>query len=336
MKTIITIIGMLLLISIVSAEVISVEPEVLENISMYGGETTIRNINITTDGNYLVYLTHKIIGNKNSTEGINLNYTSPIQVNQIKEIQIGISAFYLDSFTIQFNATTIGKEIEESSSNIYNETTEEIDTGIGLTLKIDSTGNGTIEIWKFKEDPTFGFGIPSLNIFFYIEASDSIIEGMNETTIEVSYSQNKVDALGIDENELKLYFYNETLEEWKPIHSWVDATKNIVYGTTDHFSLWGVFGEKDEPTIIYRSDGGGTRTIYVENKTTEIIKKPCEEEPCPTEEPDSDDELIIIPKESDKLYWPYYLSIVAMILIIAYLFTIIKKPSEEISSVTPS
>ena len=110
---IITIIGVLLLISLASAEVIKIEPKVLEPFSIYSGEFITQNITITTDGSYLVYLSWDVEGNSSDMEGFSVDYDSPIQVNKEREVQITLSAaynYYPDSFTIHLYATT---EVDE-------------------------------------------------------------------------------------------------------------------------------------------------------------------------------------------------------------------------------
>lgn len=277
-KVVITMMGMVLinLISLASAEVISIEPEILEPFSIYSGESITRDITIKTDGNYLVYLSWGVEGNSSNMEGFNVDYESFFRVNREKVIPITISAdynFLPDSFTINFNAST--KKAEEASSNEYDETTGNIDTGIGLELEIESNGTGIVEVLKFTENPASGFGIPALNIFFQIEVSNEIEQGMNKTTLKVFYTDEEVNALGIDENNLRLYFYNETTGNWQIINSWVDTTNNIVYGVTTHFSLWGIFGEKDIPTIIH---GGGRGTKIIEREITEYVNNTIEVE----------------------------------------------------------
>ena len=306
--------SILLLISMVSAEVISIEPETLNPLSMYSGELITQNITIKTDGNYLVYLDYNITGNTYNMVGFSTNLPQWIFIEEEEIFEIEITTdnnFRPDNFTINFNTFTTGSKIEKNSSNIYHETTEEIDTGLGLILDIKSNGEGIVEAYKVAEGLESNFGIPSLDLFFHIEASDSIINEMNETEIKVSYTDAEVNDLGIDENKLKLYFYNETLKNWEPIHSWVDPERNFVYGITNHFSLWGIFGTLiSEPEIVYQYSGGGTRTIYKENKTIEYIinettKEVCKGPLCPIEELD-DEELIDTPIETDSYTWIYW------------------------------
>lgn len=70
------------LIGLCSAVSLSLSPSTF-NIDAFPGETHYRNITITTDGNYAVYL------NSTSNASITINYTSPIIVEGSKEIQVG-------------------------------------------------------------------------------------------------------------------------------------------------------------------------------------------------------------------------------------------------------
>lgn len=276
MKNIITaIIGIVLLFSVVSATVITIEPETLEPLQIHSGEIIKENITIKTDGDYLVFIDYTIINNTNNMEGFSINLPIWVFVEEEKTFQIEmstVSLFKPDSFVIHFFISTEGVEAEETSSNEYNETTEIINTGLGIELEIESNGTGNVTVRKFTENPASGFSIPSLNKFFHIEVSEEIEQGMNETIIKVFYTDEEVNTLGIDENELRLYFFDEITGSWQLINSWVDTTNNIVYGRTNHFSLWGVFGS----IIPTQPSGSGRRTIYVEKRITKYVNNTIE------------------------------------------------------------
>ena len=111
---------------------------------MYGGESITRNITIKTDGDYLVYLSHRIIDNVNSTRGLYVDYKSPIQVNGEKVISINISAFYIDSFTIQLFAST--EDMEKVEPEIIYRTSSRKTRYIYVDNKtIEYVDNKTIE-----------------------------------------------------------------------------------------------------------------------------------------------------------------------------------------------
>lgn len=253
---ILTIIFGILLISLVSADVIKVEPQILEQLSTYSGESITRDITIKTDGNYIVYLDYKFFNNTYDMQGFNIDIPKSIYIEREKTITITIftdQRFRSDSFNIIIIASTEKAEEIFEEEFIQNETTE-INN---LTLDIDSNGTGNIVIKTFKENPEKGFSIPSLNLFFEIEASDSIIEGMNKTLIKVYYTDSELGD--IDESTLRLYFFNETLNNWQGKYGGVNISGNYVWVETDHFSLWGIFGNRlieDEEEDEITTDGG--------------------------------------------------------------------------------
>ena len=308
MKTITIIIGMVLLLSVVSAEVISIEPEVLDNISLYGGESITQNITIKTDGNYLVFLSWNVEGNSSDMVGFNVNLPESIFVEEVKTIPITISVlsnFNPDSFTINFTAST--EKSEEIIKVFVPDQITELETEeFNLSLDINSTGVGDVTVVTFETNPEKSFSIPSLNIFFDINVSDSINENMAETEIRVSYTDEEVSALGIQESTLRLHFFNKTLNDWQEQEGGVNTTGNYVYAFTDHFSLWGLFGNAipaptSSSSSSSSSSGSGNyrRTIVTTNVTNESevdeenIGEGVEEVDESTEDESTEDESIV-------------------------------------------
>jgi len=111
-KKIISLILGILFLNLVSAQ-ISLSPSTF-NIDAMPGETHFRNITITTDGNYAVYL------NSSSEGNITINYSSPLIVEKSKIIEV---AFFFPKdlapgiYDIQINGSTeVYKETITTSS----------------------------------------------------------------------------------------------------------------------------------------------------------------------------------------------------------------------------
>ncbi len=338
-KAITITIGMILLLSVfISAEVISISPEVLEPFSIYSGESITRNITIKTDGDYLVYLDYEVFNNTYNMDGFNIDLPESVFVEREKIIPITLSADYNfkpDTFTIHFTASTEKVEEEITVNFVENETI------IFGDLELEINGTGTITIKTFDSNPESGFGIPSLSKFFEITSSIQA----NNSIIKVSYSQIEVDALGIDENTLRLYFFNTTNDSWQSIESSVDITNNVITGTTNHFSLWGIFGslvpviEDDDDDESSSSKGicwrGWTTTRWgecVDNQQTRELNKdwktcyqikqeePSESQSCEVPE----DSEPLIESEDKKSYLGLILFatvIVVIIIIFVYLIS---------------
>ena len=60
--------------------------------------------------------------------------------------------------------------------------------------------------------------------------------------IELSYKD--ADLTGVNEDGLKIYYYNENTGVWEIVGDQIDKTKKVVVGYTNHFSRYAVaFGE---------------------------------------------------------------------------------------------
>jgi hypothetical protein len=130
---------------------------------------------------------------------------------------------------------------------------------LGGDLFINLNGTtGSVTVAEFTSQPTgtSSFSLQALGKWFQIETD---VTGFGGTMIKVPYTDAQVAAAGIDENSLRLYYYNgSTWVEQTP--GGVDTTNNYVWAITDHFSTWGVFGSVAAITSSTSagSSGGGS------------------------------------------------------------------------------
>ena len=98
--------------------------------------------------------------------------------------------------------------------------------------------------------------IPS-NFIFTGQAFDVLAENlengiktsqMNQAvTISINYMDS--DVIGVDENSLVIFYWDNVTSSWKALPSTVDTANNMVTGTTDHFSTFALMGTiKEEPS----------------------------------------------------------------------------------------
>ena len=79
--------------------------------------------------------------------------------------------------------------------------------------------------------------------------------------IKIFYDQSELDALGIDETTLKIYYYNETLGDWQlEPNQGVDTVNDYVWANVTHFSVFGAFGSAPAPAAAGGGGGGGGST----------------------------------------------------------------------------
>ena len=103
--------------------------------------------------------------------------------------------------------------------------------------------------------------MPGLGKYLQIEADSAVLGDMANTEIRVYYTDAEVSAAGLDEASLRLAYYNATSGSWQKYDSpngGVNTTGNYVYAVTNHFSIWGIFGNTPSSTA-----GGGE--IYSRN-----------------------------------------------------------------------
>lgn len=134
-----------------------------------------------------------------------------------------------------------------------------------LSIVTGSNASGLITVDKYTNNPTTNtsiFGIKGINKFIGIEADSSIDDALTSATINISYTDAEVSAAGLDENTLRLYFFNSTSNGWiafNPPKGGVDTANNYVWAITNHFSTWGIFGTP-VPSPSPAPSGGGTPT----------------------------------------------------------------------------
>jgi len=65
-------------------------------------------------------------------------------------------------------------------------------------------------------------------------------------TIRIYYTLEQLEASGLDENTLEIYFWNATSGEWEPVESHVNTEEHYVWAIIDHFSFFAILGEPSE------------------------------------------------------------------------------------------
>jgi hypothetical protein len=66
-------------------------------------------------------------------------------------------------------------------------------------------------------------------------------------TIRFYYTLEQLSSLGIDENSLKIFYFNATSNEWVEVPTQVNKTEHYAEATISHFSLWALFGQAVTP-----------------------------------------------------------------------------------------
>lgn len=117
----------------------------------------------------------------------------------------------------------------------------------------------------------------ALNKYLDIEANNSLKASINSIKIRIYYTDEEISAANLNEETLKIHYFNETSNQWQVLNSIVNTSGNYVDVTIDHLSTFGIFGE-EKVSVPQESSGssssssnggGGSR-----RKTTTAAIKP--------------------------------------------------------------
>lgn len=146
--------------------------------------------------------------------------------------------------------------------------------------------------------------LKELGKYIDITADDAIKQNLTTMTIRIYYTDVDIANANLNEETLRIHYFNDTNNQWQVLNSTVNATGNYVEVTIDHLSTFGIFGEEKESQSSESSGsssggsggggggGGKTKTIKkpesvdgkpVATETKEEIKKSEEIEPQETE-----------------------------------------------------
>jgi len=149
---------------------------------------------------------------------------------------------------------------------------EELGVSVELSVKNDSFGTIAIERFEGPNPTDANFGVLGLNIYANIIATYEIGDNLENAEIRIYYDQEDVDAAGIDESTLSMYYYNEELGEWVvEADSGVNTVEDYVWANVNHFSFFAPGGFAPVvPTSSSGGSSGGALVIDLGNLTDNI------------------------------------------------------------------
>ncbi|MDI6905168.1 MAG: hypothetical protein QMD13_06755 [Candidatus Bathyarchaeia archaeon] len=62
-------------------------------------------------------------------------------------------------------------------------------------------------------------------------------------TIRIYYTPEQLSELELDENSLKIFYWNETTNNWEAIDTQINTTEHYVWATISHLSIWSLMGQ---------------------------------------------------------------------------------------------
>ena len=121
----------------------------------------------------------------------------------------------------------------------------------------NSLENNFISMIKYSDNKkNTSPSLSALNKYLDIEANSSLKNSINSAKIKIYYTDEEINNAGIDEGSLKIYYFNETSNQWQELNSIVNATGNYVEVTIGHLSTFGIFGEQKQSSSSSGSSAG--------------------------------------------------------------------------------
>ncbi|HDI02595.1 MAG TPA: hypothetical protein ENF95_00495, partial [Candidatus Aenigmarchaeota archaeon] len=173
---------------------------------------------------------------------------------------------------VTVNQSSAGEVFENTSVSTHNNFTT-INTPIDVSLEITTTleiENFTIIAVRYLENPVGEESQPSLK-YIEVGTTPEVEESLLWNVLKVYYTDEEVSSAGLEESSLRIYYYNETSEEWDLEPGGVNTTSNYVWCNVTHFSVYGVFGQTATSTTSTSTTvggGGGGSVVRSETSST--------------------------------------------------------------------
>lgn len=113
-----------------------------------------------------------------------------------------------------------------------------------IELNLSEDIDSIISVLEHKENPKKHFVKDKISLrFIDIEADNALINAMQPSILKIAYTDEELMENGIKEESLRMYYFNENLQEWESIDSFADTSNNFVVANINHFSSYSVFGD---------------------------------------------------------------------------------------------
>ena len=137
-----------------------------------------------------------------------------------------------------------------NATTIINATTTSNTIIILQVITTSNVTNSSITIIDYNSTPSgitnlTTIGIYGLNKFFDISVGSSLNSSLRWAVINISYNESEVNASGLNESSLRIYYYNSTISNWSSYDTpfgGVNTISNYVWANTTHFSYYSLGG----------------------------------------------------------------------------------------------
>jgi len=190
----------------------------------------------------------------------------------------------LDNCTLFLNGAEINMagnvtSLEQTQQEIPADTPQEMNFSSAdsrITLNLGENMTVTMTVSAVTPTTTPSAALSALKgIDIVVDSTTS--GALTWALIKIFYDEAELAAAGIDENTLKIYYYNTTSADWQlEPEQGVETTENYVWANVTHFSLFGAFGSGTTGGGSSRSD---KKVFVATNATAPLL--PAEQPPVP-------------------------------------------------------
>jgi hypothetical protein len=77
----------------------------------------------------------------------------------------------------------------------------------------------------------------------YIQITSDAEDASINVTMRIYYTHDQLSAAGLDENSLKIYYWNSTNSNWEAADTHVNTSEHYAWTTISHLSTWALLGQ---------------------------------------------------------------------------------------------
>lgn len=200
-----------------------------------------------------------------------------------------------------FESCIYDNNVQNETNNIQNKTRflfdERQESNVLLELITKGIANVSVSIVEYSTNSKNSTpSLTELGKYIDITADNATKNNLTSINIKIYYTDEEVANAGLDEETLKIHYFNETSNQWQALNSTVNSTGNYVEVTIEHLSTFGIFGSKQSSESSGSSSSSGSGGSSGGGGKTRIIKK-IEE---PIEQPLKEETKEIIEEEEIK------------------------------------
>jgi len=154
-----------------------------------------------------------------------------------------------------------------------------------ITAGIANTSVSIVEYSTNSKNSTPSF--TELGKYIDIIADNATKQNLTSINIKIYYTDEEIANANLDEETIKIHYFNETSSRWQELNSTVNTTGNYVEVTIDHMSTFGIFGEEiktEESSSSQQDESSGSDAEVIVPKISESEKTKVEILPATMDE----------------------------------------------------